>query len=144
MVTAVLEMLLRVAGVGQLAIALTSLAIPRALGWRAELAALRPLTRQVFWTYAAYIFSFNIAFGILSLLAADQLVARTPLAAPIVGFIALYWAARVGVQLFYYDLTALHASSRDRAAELVATAAFGALAIVYTVAFLADIGAVRL
>jgi len=44
-----------VAGVGQLALIVASLAIPRVLRWREETAKLRPLTRQVFWTYAIYI-----------------------------------------------------------------------------------------
>jgi len=47
------------AGLGQLAIVLASIAIPRALHWREDLAALRPLTRQVFWTYAGYISTTN-------------------------------------------------------------------------------------
>src|SRR5690349_14911641 len=36
------------AGIGQLALAVASLVLPRVLGWRAETAKLRPLTRQVF------------------------------------------------------------------------------------------------
>lgn len=36
------------AGLGQLALAAGSLALPRVLGWRTETAKLRPLTRHVF------------------------------------------------------------------------------------------------
>jgi len=43
-----LEELIRMAGIGQLLLAAASLAIPRVLGWKEELARLRPLTRQVF------------------------------------------------------------------------------------------------
>ena len=51
------------AGLTQIAIAASSLAIPRLLHWREETAGLVPLTRQVFWTYAGYIFATNLAFG---------------------------------------------------------------------------------
>jgi hypothetical protein len=47
-----LPYLVLAAGVGQLVLIVGSLAIPRALGWAEETAKLRPLTRQVFWTYA--------------------------------------------------------------------------------------------
>ena len=50
------------AGVGQLVLVAASLAIPRALRWPEDLAKLRPLTRQVFWTYAGYIWATNLAF----------------------------------------------------------------------------------
>ena len=50
-----METAIRLAGAAQLALALASLAIPSVLGWREETRKLRPLTRQVFWTYAAYI-----------------------------------------------------------------------------------------
>ena len=46
---------IQLAGGIQLAIALASLAIPGQLGWREETRRLTPLTREVFWTYAAYI-----------------------------------------------------------------------------------------
>jgi hypothetical protein len=49
------ECLLVGVGVAQLILIVASLAIPRVLNWQVELAKLRPLTRQVFWTYAAYI-----------------------------------------------------------------------------------------
>jgi hypothetical protein len=38
------------AGKGQLILIVASLAIPRVLRWSDDVAKLRPLTRQVFWT----------------------------------------------------------------------------------------------
>ena len=55
------------AGIGQLGLVAASLAIPRALGWPEDLAKLRPLTRQVFWVYAAYIWCTNLALWLISL-----------------------------------------------------------------------------
>ena len=62
-----LPTLVLLAAIGQLVLIVASLAIPRVLGWRAETAKLRPLTRQVFWTYAAYIWATNLSFGLVSL-----------------------------------------------------------------------------
>ena len=68
-----------VAGVCQLALISVSLAIPRVLRWREDTAKLRPLTRQVFWTYAIYIWCTNLAFGLASL-RPSWLLDRSPLA----------------------------------------------------------------
>ena len=74
------EILILLAGLAQLAIACTSVLIPRLLGWREETARLRPLTRQVFWTYATYILAINAAFGALSLLMPRALIDGSSLA----------------------------------------------------------------
>ncbi len=92
-----------VAGVGQLVLVAASLAIPRALGWPEDLAKLRPLTRQVFWTYAGYIWATNLAFGLASAFAPGWLLDRTPLAGAVCGFIATYWGARLVIQFAYFD-----------------------------------------
>src|SRR5271165_4968232 len=97
------SLLIFLAGVGQIVLAAGSLAIPRVLDWRADTARLRPLTRQVFWTYAAYIWTTNLSFGLLSALAPRALLDGSPLAAAVTGFIALYWSARLVVQFTYFD-----------------------------------------
>ena len=99
-----LKTLIIVAGVGQLLLAAGSRAIPRVLKWREELANVRPLTRQVFWTYAGYIWTTNVCFGLVSVLMPGELLAGTPLGAAVCGFITLYWLARVVIQFVYFDL----------------------------------------
>ena len=90
-------------GSGQLVLVAASLAIPRVLRWPEDLARLRPLTRQVFWTYAGYIWATNLAFGLVSAFAPGWLLDRTPLAGAVCGFIAAYWGARVVIQFAYFD-----------------------------------------
>jgi hypothetical protein len=92
-----------IAGLGQLALALSSLALPRILGWGDDTKKLRPLTRQLFWTYAAYIWATNLCFGALSTFAPDWLLDGSPLARVLAGYITAYWGARVLVQFFYFD-----------------------------------------
>ena len=73
-----MKLLLILAGAGQLGLALCSLALPQILRWGDDLAKLRPLTRQVFWTYAAYIWATNICFGVVSAFAPHWLLDRSP------------------------------------------------------------------
>jgi hypothetical protein len=99
------EKLIVSAGVGQLGLVVASLAIPRALRWREDLARLRPLTRQVFWVYAAYIWATNLAFGMFSTFSPRRLLDRTPLAGAVCAYIAIYWGARLVIQFTYLDRT---------------------------------------
>ncbi len=72
-------------GMAQIVFSLGSLAIPRVLGWPEETRKLRPLTRQVFWTYAGYICVSNLCFGLLSVFLPQSLIDGTPLAAAVTG-----------------------------------------------------------
>ena len=101
--TVTLKLLLILAGIGQLALAVGSLALPRILRWGDDTAKLRPLTRQVFWTYAAYIWVTNICFGVVSTFAPEWLLDRSPLARAVTGFITAYWGSRLAVQFLYFD-----------------------------------------
>src|SRR5262249_9243021 len=98
-----LKTLIIAAGVGQLLLAAGSLAIPRVLKWREGLANGRPLTRQVFWTHAGHIGTTNVCFGLVSMMKPGELLAATPLAAAVCGFITMYWLARVVIQFTYFD-----------------------------------------
>src|SRR5258707_1226190 len=97
-----LPWLLFVAGCGQIVLIVASLAIPRVLGWREDTAKLRILTRQVFWTYALYIWGTNLAFALVSL-RSSWLLDRSPLAACLTGFVTVWWAGRLLIQFFYFD-----------------------------------------
>ena len=116
--------------------------IPRVLGWREELALLRPLTRQIFWTYAGYILCFNLAFGLVSAFTPDLLIDRSPLATAVSAFIAVYWIARVLIQFFYYDRGAAPGGLVFVVGEWLLVALFGYLSLVYLVVALVDARAV--
>lgn len=127
---AAVPVLLRLAGAGQLALAAASLAIPRVLGWRAETARLRPLTRQVFWTYAAYILATNTAFGLVSAARPEWLLGAA-LGRAVCGFIAAWWGARLVLQLFWFDHSAAPPGARWKLADAALTLLFAGLALVY-------------
>ena len=95
--------LLILAGLGQIVLAAASLAVPRVLKWAKDMAKVRPLTRQIFQTYAVYIWGTNLLMGLLSLLHPGWLLDNSPLARAVAGYITLYWGARLLIQFFYYD-----------------------------------------
>ena len=125
---------LQLAGVGQVTLALASTTFPLLLGWRRDLARLRPMLRRMFWIYAGYILGCNLAFGLLSSLGARWLVDGSPLAAAVTGFIAVYWLARVSLQLTF-DRADMPRGLRYRLAEAALVLLFVYLAGVYTIAF---------
>jgi hypothetical protein len=118
------------AGLGQLGLAAGSLLIPRVLGWREETTRLTRLTRQVFWTYAGYIWGTNVLMGALSAFAPAWLLDGTPLARAVCTYIALYWGARLLLQLFCYDRTVVTTTAL-RLAEAALTALFLFLTATY-------------
>lgn len=133
-----MRLLVLLAGVGQLVLAAGSVAIPMVLRWREDTAKLRPLTRQVFWTYAAYIWGTNVAFGLLSALAPRWLLDGTPLARAIGAYVAFYWGARIAIQFFYFDRSDAPPGAIYKLAEvalvglfLFLTAVYGAIAAGY-------------
>ena len=135
-----LELVVRLAGVGQLALAAASTAIPYLLDWRRETSRLRPLLRQVFWIYAGYILALHIAFGLLSVLAPRWLLDRSGLAAAVTGFIAAYWSVRVVLQFTVIDRADAPGGTWFRLGEAALVALFGALALSYGAAFARNLG----
>lgn len=107
-----LEPWLRLAGAGQLLLCIGTLALPHVLAWRAKLAVLPTLERQMFWVYAGYIWGTNLGFGLVSALAPGWLVDGSGLASAVLGFIAVYWGARVVLQFGYFDLASARPPGR--------------------------------
>lgn len=136
-----LPLLVFVAGVGQLMLIVASLAIPRVLRWREETAKLRPLTRQVFWTYAIYIWCTNLAFGLVSL-RPEWLLDQSSLAGCVTGFMTAYWAGRLLIQFFYFDRSDAPQGAHVRIAEVALVVLFIFLAMTYSAATLYNLGAV--
>jgi len=119
------------AGLGQIALVLASPAIPRVLHWREEMAKVGPLTRQIFWTYAGYIWITNLCFGLLSALAPDLLLDRSPLAGAVSSFMAVYWGARLVIQFAVLDRSNAPAVWVCRLAEAGLVSLFVFLTLVY-------------
>ena len=129
-----IQKLVYVAGLAQVALVIGSFAIPGIQNWRAELAKVRPLIRQIFWTYAAYILVINLCFGLISVFGYRELTNGTVLAGLITGFIAVYWISRVVVQFFYFDRTDFPDGKWTKIGETLLVGLFIFLSLVYTLA----------
>jgi len=123
------------AGLAQITLAIGSLAIPPILNWRFELAKVQPLIKQMFWTYAGYIFAINLSFGLLSLFDFKELTNSSTLATLTTGFIALYWISRILIQFLYFDRSNFPAGFWNVVAEIVLITLFISLSVVYSLVF---------
>jgi hypothetical protein len=95
---------LLLAGILHFCILIASASVPRLLGWRTALPNLPRMLRQLFWVYGAFIVLVIIGFGTLTLAFAPALAAGGSLARGLCALIAFFWLARLGVQLFVFDL----------------------------------------
>lgn len=126
-----LNFLLFWAGVGQLILVIGSLAIPKVLNWSADTAKLRPLTRQVFWTYAGYIWATNLSFAIISIASPQSLADGSTLALAVSIYITVYWLARVIIQFTYFDRSDAPEGKFFVVAEFLLVALFVSLTAIY-------------
>ena len=103
MTPATLSNLLLLGGVCHFGILLASALVPRVLDWRGELRRLNPLSRHLVWTHGAFIVLVIAAFGAISVANAADLAGGAALSRWVCGFIATFWLARLGIQLFLFD-----------------------------------------
>ena len=126
-----IETLIFYAGVGQLILVIVSLAIPYVLNWTEDTARLRPLTRQVFWTYAGYIWGTNLSFALLSMISPTSLIDQSFLATAITIYIFVYWLVRVVIQFTWFDRSDAPRGLRYALGEVMLDGLFVCLTIVY-------------
>ncbi|MGE0756404.1 MAG: hypothetical protein AB7F89_18095 [Pirellulaceae bacterium] len=86
------------AGWAQLSVLLASALVPWRLNWRAELAGLPPLMRQLFWVYGGYTVLTIVGLSLISLANADELASGSTLARFVCGFAAVFWGVRLCLQ----------------------------------------------
>jgi hypothetical protein len=134
---------LYIAGLAQLALVTGSLAIPGILNWKTELQNVRPLIKQMFWTYAAYILVINLCFGLLSVFAYHELTDGSLLATVLCGFIAVYWISRILIQFLYFDRKYFPAGVWHKLGEITLVTLFIFLSIVYVTAFYTNFKQIR-
>lgn len=118
------------AGLIHLAIAASSLAIPALLDWRRRLAPLDRFTRDLFWVYATFILLTNVGFGVLLVLAPDEIASGSPLGRAVAGLVGFYWLARLGVQTLVFDRSELDVGRLATACYHALTLSFVYLALV--------------
>ena len=98
-----MKLLLQLAAAVQLLILIASASTPRVLDWRKNLAVLHPFLRKLFWVYGVFVVMVIIAFAVLTFRHADAMAAREPVARSLCLFIAIFWGARLLVQVAIFD-----------------------------------------
>ena len=97
-----LNLALWFAGIGHFCILGASFQVPARLGWKQDLAKLTSFNRKLMWTYGAFTVLTIVAFGTLTLILHDELLRGDRAALGLASFIGVFWAARVGVDTFYF------------------------------------------
>lgn len=86
------------AGIAQLAVLVASALVPIRLKWMSILSGLPRLHRQMYWVYGGYVVLAIVAFGLISLINANELASGSKLARSICGFMAVFWGIRFSLQ----------------------------------------------
>lgn len=122
---------LQLAGIGQFVLVVASIAIPRCLQWGEGLKSLRPLLRQLFWTYAVYVLGVHLFFGIVSVMAAEELVRGSVVSTALCVLMMVWWGARIGIQFCYFDCSDIAPTVFNRLAKVGLVSLFVFLTLVY-------------
>jgi hypothetical protein len=130
----ILQYLLQLGAAIHFAILIASALTPTALDWKTALAPLPPLLRQMFWVYGAFIVLVILGFGLLTARFAPAIAAGDPLGRSLAAFIAVFWAARLGVQWFVFDARPWLTNRLYRVGYHLLTVAFILLVAIYTLA----------
>ena len=126
-----LEIGLLIGGWSLVALAIASFWIPKALGWREKLARLTPLMRELWWTYSIYVWASHVFFAVLALGFSDWLMSGTGAAMAMCTFMLLWWAVRLWLQFFGFDLKEIKATAMNRMAKHLLTMLFMGLVTLY-------------
>lgn len=129
------EFAVRLAGVFLLILAAMHIFVPRALGWRDDLARLTLVNRRIFQVHCFFIVLTVVMMGILSLFFARTLLEPNTLARAVLFGLIAFWSARLIVQWFVYDSTLWRGSRPRTAAHLLLTALWAYLVFAYAWAF---------
>lgn len=110
-----------------------SVQVPGKLGWKTEFAKLSSLNRKVFWTYGAYILCIIIFMSLVSFaLALSPLDLSNTASLFWLGFIALFWWARVLTDFFYMKHEDWPQGPLFTVGHIALTTLFVSLALLYT------------
>jgi len=119
---------LRFAGIILFLIGTANFYAPQKMRWSMNLAKTEPIFRQVFIVHCIFLVATVFGMSFLCLLKPELLIEEI-LGKFLLGFMALFWGARLLIQIFYYDRDIKRAHP---VFNLMFTVAFAYLTIVLT------------
>lgn len=90
-------------GCGHFLVLAASFQVPHRLGWKEELARLRPLNRKLLWTYGGYIVGMITSLGVLTLYLRQELMAGDKAALALAILTVIFWGTRITIDFFYFE-----------------------------------------
>ncbi len=123
--------LIMLGGAVHLIIAASNYFVRRMLKPEKELVNVSPMIREIYFVHWIYIVFVLLIFACLSFVFAPALAGGQALGRFLSGVIAVFWLARVPIQLFYYDRGLRRA---HRVIDVTCIAAFVFLGLVYGIA----------
>ena len=108
----------------QIAIGVLVFFLPRLLGWKPALAAMPALLREVYHVHALFLAFTLWMFGGFTLAHGTRI-------GPLGTCIGLFWAVRVGIQLFYYSPDHWRGKPRETLAHVVLLLLYGSMSATY-------------
>jgi len=94
---------LRAAGVLLAILVVVNLVVPSRFGWRADLAKLSLLNRQIFQAHTVFLVLVLALSAALLLTSADALLEPSRLSRAILLGLTIFWGLRMGMQWFFYS-----------------------------------------
>ena len=100
--SSVVSGLLVLIGVGQIALGVGHVGLPKAMHWETDLAGTSPMTRSVSYVHTFFIGFVTALFGIIDVFYRTELLNDPKLGRLIAGFLALFWGCRAAAQVLYF------------------------------------------
>ena len=128
--------LIQCSGVLLILLAIAHLFFPKPFHWKEELSRLSLLNRQIFLVHCFFIALVLMIFGCLCLFYTEQLLQNTPLSHAVLAGMAMFWFARLIIQLFVYDSKLWRGNRFRTVVHYLFTAFWISLVLVYTLPLL--------
>lgn len=128
-----LDLILAIRGAGgvMLCVAASNVPAARILRYRESLASVPAIVREIFHVQHAFIIATLVGLAGACLVFPADLAGGTALGRAMSGYLALFWSARLGVQLFVYDA---ESKRRFPVVNALFTVAFVYLVVVFGLA----------
>jgi alginate O-acetyltransferase complex protein AlgI len=119
------------AGAGHFVALCASFQVPFRLGWKQDLAQLRPFNRKLLWVQSGFTVLMIIAFGTMTLSLHQELLRGDRAALALALFIGTFWTSRILVDAFYFSHQDWPAGKGFVIGHIMLTGLFTALATSY-------------
>jgi hypothetical protein len=128
----ILDVLLKIAGAGLIALALLHVPIGRKLRWREEARLMTPVNAMVFHVHTLFVCLMLVMMGLPCLLETRIFLDPSPAGRWISWSFALFWAARLYCQFFVYRADLWHGKRMETVVHWIFTGVWIALTGVFT------------